>query len=343
MLYQIYILATLLGVVASSSIPPRTPSSDIQTVFQFPNESFVENLAVRFNGQILVTLLTSTELSLIDPALPGQSALVYNFTEAHGLSGITKIEPDVFAVLAGEYFFGTRNFGQGTWTLWRVDLRGVDIQNGSLQPQPKVSKIVKIPEAQLLNGLSTLSAKDKTVVVGDTLDGVIYRVDTQTGEYKVTINSTYLSKLDTPHGVNGVHVFGDSLYFANSGQNTLVKVLINEDVTPAGPFTIISNATKPHDEYDDFTIDCEGNVFVVTEGGNTVERISPDGRRQTVIAGSLNSTEVAEPTSAGFGRGFHDKHILYVTTAGGSAIPVNGHIILPGKLLAIKTNSKGYY
>ncbi|KAL7626432.1 hypothetical protein AAE478_003204 [Parahypoxylon ruwenzoriense] len=336
------IVATLLGAAAAVPTFFTEPSSYIQTVYEFPNNSFIENLAVRSNGQILVTDLTSTELFLIDPNLPGHAVVVHNFTEAHALSGIAEYEPDVFAILAGDYFFGTTNFGQGTWTLWRVDLRGVDIRNAALMGRPKVSKIRQISQGQLLNGLSKLSDKDKRLIVGDTLAGVIYRVDTKTGDYEVVINSTYLSKLDTPHGVNGLHVFGNTLYFANSGQNTLVKVPINEDGTTAGQFTIIAKTIRPNDEYDDFTLDRDGNIFVATEGGNTILQVSADGKRQVIVAGGLNSTAVAEPTSAAFGRGLFDKNVLYVTTAGGSAIPVNGNIVIPGKLLAVKINSKGY-
>lgn len=44
------------------------------------------------------------------------------------------------------------------------------------------------------------------------------------------------------------------------------------------------------------------------------------GMNQTaIIAGSLNSTEIAEPTSAAFGRGSEGQESkLYVTTGGGS-------------------------
>ncbi|KND93703.1 hypothetical protein TOPH_01398 [Tolypocladium ophioglossoides CBS 100239] len=330
--------AALLGAAAAA---PAYHDGHIQTVFEFPNNSFVENLAVRSNGEILVTVLTSRELVLVDPRRPGHSVLVHNFTEARGLTGIAEYEPDVFAVIAGDYHFKTTNWGAGTWTLWNVDLRGVKVHDGSLVPPPKVSKIKQVPESQLFDGMSLLSKKDKTLLIADTKAGVIYRVNAKTGDYQVVINSTYASPLQTPHGVNGLHVRGDTLYFTNSGQFTMVKVPIHEDGTPAGPFTIAARPQRPLEVYDDFTLDCDGNMFIATGAANTIVEISPDGKRQDVLAGSLNSTDVAESTAATFGRGPFDKDVLYVTTAGGSAVPVNGDIIIPGKLLAIKTNSKG--
>lgn len=329
--------AAFLGAAAAA---PAHHDGHIQTVFEFPNNSFVENLAVRSNGQILVTVLTSRELVLIDPRRPGHSVPVHNFTEANALTGIVEYEPDVFAVITGDYHFMTSNWGAGTWALWSVDMRGVKVENGGLVPPPKVSKIKHIPESQLFNGMSVLSKKDKTLLVGDTKAGVIYRVNAKTGDYQVVINSTYTSALKTPHGVNGLHVRGDTLYFANSGQFQIFKVPIHEDGTPAGPFTVVAKAERPMEVYDDFAFDCEGDIFTATGGANSIVKISADGKRQVVLAGSLNSTDVAESTAAAFGRGPSDKDVLYVTTAGGSAVPVNGNIIIPGKLLAIKTHSR---
>ncbi|KAJ6442760.1 2-succinylbenzoate-CoA ligase [Purpureocillium lavendulum] len=327
-------------LLATAAAVPTHGKSHIETVFEFPNNSFVENLAVRPNGQILVTVLTSRELVLVDPQRPGHSVLVHNFTDANGLTGITEYEPDVFAVATGDYHFKTPNWGQGTWALWSVDLRGVKVQNGALVPPPKVSKIVHVPESQLFNGIALLSKKDKTLLVADTKAGVIYRVNAKTGDYKVVINSTETSPLQTPHGVNGVRIYGDTLYFSNSGQFEIFKVRLHEDGTPAGPFVVAAKAKTEIDEYDDFAVDHDGNIFTSTGSGNSILKVSANGKHQTIVAGSLNSTDVAEPTSAVFGRGPLDKSTLYVTTAGGSAVPVNGNIIIPGKLLAIKTHSR---
>ncbi|POR33738.1 Uncharacterized protein TPAR_06056 [Tolypocladium paradoxum] len=332
--------AALLGAAAAA---PAHHDGHTQTVFEFPNNSFIENLAVRSNGQILVTALTSRELVLVDPRRAGDSVLVHEFTEANALTGIAEYEPDVFAVITGDYHFMTPNLGAGTWALWSVDMRGVKVENGGLVPAPKISKIKHVPESQLFNGISVLSRKDKTLLVGDSKAGVIYRVNAKTGDYQVVINCTYTSPLNTPHGVNGLHIRGDTLYFANSGQFQIFKVPIHEDGTAAGQFTAVAKAQRPMEVYDDFTLDCEGNIFTSTGGANSIVKVSPDGKRQVVVAGSLNSTDVAEPTAATFGRGQFDKDVLYVTTAGGSAIPVNGHIIIPGKLLAIKTHSRKCY
>lgn len=63
----------------------------VRTVFEFPKGTYVENLAVRANGQVLVTPLTEPNLLLIDPQRRGTlPTLVYTFPEALGLAGITE-------------------------------------------------------------------------------------------------------------------------------------------------------------------------------------------------------------------------------------------------------------
>ncbi|OIW32862.1 hypothetical protein CONLIGDRAFT_640031 [Coniochaeta ligniaria NRRL 30616] len=119
------------------------------------------------------------------------------------------------------------------------------------------------------------------------------------------------------------------------------RVAIHEDGTPAGTVTTIAHTPGPPDEHDNFTIDCDGNAFLVTGGGNSIEMLSPTGRRQVIIAGNINSTAIAEPTSCAFGLGPLDKSVLYVVTAGGLAVPVDGDITIGGQLVAVKTNSRG--
>lgn len=317
----------------------------VSTIYSFPNGSFVENLAVRANGEILVTRTTSAELMLVDPQRPGCAAAVHNFTSdgLSGMTGITEYEPDVFAVLAGDYHFGV-SVGAGSWTLYSVDMRGVRLSEAGCDALaggnlPRVQKVALVEESQLLNGLARAPG-GKYVLASDTFAGLIYRVDMATGDYGVAINETYLSELDTPHGVNGIRVVGDTLYLANSGQSILVKVPIGEDGSEAGDYTVIAHNDGPVDHWDDFAVDSEGSIFAVTASGNTVVKVSPDGSK-TVVAGGLNSTDVAEGTSAAFGRGSCDSNVLYVTTVGGLLGPINGSVVIPGALVAIETDSRG--
>ena len=84
------------------------------TVAQFPEQFFLENIAVRGDGSILVTVLNHKQLWYVPAPAGGQPvtpALVHTFD---GFAmGIVETEPDIFYV-------GTTNPA----TLQRFDLRG---------------------------------------------------------------------------------------------------------------------------------------------------------------------------------------------------------------------------
>jgi hypothetical protein len=58
----------------------------------------------------------------------------------------------------------------------------------------------------------------------------------------------------------------------------------------------------------------------------------------TLVAGNPYSTILAGVTAGAFGRLSSDCNILYLTTNGGLAIPVNGSIITGGKIASIDTS-----
>lgn len=63
--------------------------------------------------------------------------------------------------------------------------------------------------------------------------------------------------------------------------------------------------------------------------------MTADGK-QALVAGDLNSTEIAEPTSTALSRGRQGSEILYVVTGGGELAPIYGKEIVGGQVLAIR-------
>ncbi|KAL7929177.1 hypothetical protein V8C35DRAFT_325304 [Trichoderma chlorosporum] len=321
-------------------------------IYEFPNDTWVENIAARSNGDLLLSIIGRPQLFAIDPSAssPKQPVLIHEFTGFLDVFGIAEYQADKFAVLTGNFSLESGDLGIGSWAVWSVDLNGVNIspRNGESTPfsAPLVAKITDVPAAYFLNGLSLLSQKQQTLLIGDINAGVIYRLDIVSGDYEIVLNDTFTAPVPTPpfpiSGVDGLHVRnGSELFFSNVGKQQLYKVPINEDGTPAGPVVTVATTLSTLDEYDDFTFDCAGNIFITTGGGNSIEMISADGRQQIVIAGNVNSTAMAEPTSCTFGRGLYDKNVLYVVTGGGLALPVNGDIIVGGQLVAVRTTSEG--
>jgi len=85
---------------------------------------------------------------------------------------------------------------------------------------------------------------------------------------------------------------------------------------------------------DDFAVDVDGIAYVAQGTRNVVTRITPDGKA-TVIAGGLNGTDIANPTSVQFGRTEGKRRTIYVTTAGGLEAPINGTVVTGAQLVSI--------
>lgn len=360
----VIMLLTLMAVIATVSghamaghaarIPTKhTPkhssaaTASVHTLYDFPASTFVENLAVRPNGQLLIDVLTAPELWLIDPATPGEAILVHEFAGAQGLGGIAEYQTDVYAILAGNVSLSTGQGEVGSWSIWSVDLTGVDTtSNASVAANPpQISKIADIPAAQLPNGMAFLSGEeDQFLLVGDFNVGTMYSVNIGTGNYSVAMNNDYTAAA-TEYGfgtaaTDGLQILDNNLYFTNLGQGSLFRVALDLATgMPTGDIETLAKIPSALDQWDDFTFDCDGNVYVVTGGANTIEKINLSTGKVTTVAGNLNSTALAEPTAAKFGRR-NDTSILYVTTAGGLFAPVNGDITIGGQVVAVDTTAK---
>ncbi|POS70145.1 hypothetical protein DHEL01_v211461 [Diaporthe helianthi] len=350
-----FAMAMLSSWAAVTAAKPCTRSqasstnTTIQTIYQFPANTYVENLAVRANGQLLLDVFTSPQLWLVDPQLPGEAVLVHEFPDALGITGIAEYDDDVFAVLAGNFSFATGECTKGSWSIWSVDLGGVVINSAAdlVASPPKISKLADVPAATCLNGIDLLSGggAKKFLMAGDIRTGEIYAVDIDTGAAVVTIDNTVAQTLPAvTYGfgsvaTDGLRVRDSDLYFSNVGRGLLVKIPLNpDDGTPAGEAQTVGQSLSSLDQWDDFAIDCDGNVFMATGGSNTVQRVTPDGH-VAIVAGDLNSTAIAEPASARFGRRPDDSNVLYVTTAGGMVAPINGDTVVGAQVLVIRTNA----
>ena len=70
-----------------------------------------------------------------------------------------------------------------------------------------------------------------------------------------------------------------------------------------------------------------------------ITRINVATGEQVIVAGGLNSTQIAQLTAAVFGRE-NREGALYVTTAGDIAVPVHRYERVGGQLLEIETEAE---
>ncbi|KAJ2983169.1 hypothetical protein NQ176_g883 [Zarea fungicola] len=311
---------------------PRTTGnpSDVQTlgqtVYEFENGTWVENIAARANGNLLVTLVDRPELYEISPR-KHSARLVHRFDGYTSLLGISETSQDVFAVAVGNFSL-TRGTTPKTFSIWKVDL-----SNKQQGKTTHVSKVTDMPDAIFLNGMTTLQPGSNSILVSDCTQGVVYRVNVETGKYAIVLrDETFLPTADAPFpiGINGIRLHGNYLYYSNTPKELFGRIPIN---TLSGEATGGYKVIHLGFEVDDFAI---RNRAAYAAAGviNEVFRIGPDWESM-LVAGAVNSTLVEGATSAVFGRTWSDKDILYVTTSGGQASILDGITTEGGKVVAL--------
>ena len=339
-LFSLSVVLPILALPTNALNDKQDNEPLVRLLYEYPDGTWLENLAVRASGELLITHLDKPRLDQFNPLeANSEPEVVHRFHSSLALSGIAEIAPDTFAVAVGNFTFaggGVRN----SWGIWEVNLN----EPGDIKAI--VNEIASVPEAIFPNGMCVLptSSTPHNILFGDIRTGVIWHVDTTTGASKVVINNTLTAVAEDPvfgtSGVNGIHVQNGILYFVNSAKGLFASLRVHPDGTPAGDPTIISRSHKSEEifYFDDFAIK-DGDAYLVTGSGNSIERMGLDGTpKGRIIAGNLNSTEIAEPTSCAFGRTDCDSHILYVITSGAIAAPVDGNITTGAQILAVDTS-----
>ena len=344
-----YIFHLLLLVVFTISQP--SPSYLTRLIYQAPNGTWLDNLAIRSDGSILTTLVTSADVYEIQPsAAKPNPKLIHHFDDATAVIGITEeTVPDSFQVATVNVSVKTVETVPGSIAVWRIrfSAQGKDA--------PEVTLTAHLPEVNFPNGLATLN--DQVLLLADCFNGNIVTINTRTGVSKVVITDPILSpNSNFPIGINGLKVhhgvhkklkateeseLSTTLFFTNSAQDIFGSIPIDSETgVQIGPASIIAHGLAgngpgqtPQSLYDDFDIDSHAKTaYLATIGGNTILCADIANGHQEIIAGNLNSTEIAEPTAVRLAKGGKK---MFVTTAGGMSVPVNGDEIVGGQLLEI--------
>ena len=317
----------LIALVVLQTLSSCTALFPTRLVYETPNPTWFENLAVRRDGSILATTVTGPTLYLVRPDVRKQTPkVVEGFKFNTGLLGITEITPDTFVVAGSNFSLEARAPAPDSSYLYLVTFSSRNSEG------PTVTVAGHFPKIALPDGILTLN--DHTILVADPPNGAIWSVNIKTGAYHIVSSDPLLGGT----GVDGLKLHSDKLYFTDTSERLLGRFTINlKTGIPIGNASVV--ARYPNDPpvvaYDDFALSRDGKfAYPVVAGGNSVERINVKTGKQVTIAGDLNSTTIAQPTSAAFGRN-GDEGILYVTTAGGLGIPVNGNETVGGQIVAV--------
>ena len=300
------------------------PQLGFTMIHEFPLGTWVENGVVRkTDGNILVTLLSSPDLYLVSTSNDFKPIHVHHFPGSTGLAGIAEYSLDVFYVVTGNWSTKSFTSTPGSWSVWEVDMR-----KGAPQ-DAKVSKIADFPDSGFLNGIEVLNPVEGLLLIADTLYGLVWSVNVNTGAIGVVVNDTSMHVLaGDPFklGVNGIHLLDDQLYYTVSDKNTFSKIPLDlKTGHPTGP--AVTLVETPVIYGDDFTLDFEGNAWVACDPYNEIAFLPGviyEGPNETtskvqIAAGHLTATHFAGLTSVHVGTKQADieRGSLYVTTTGG--------------------------
>jgi hypothetical protein len=320
-----------------------------KTIFQFETLGYwIENVAVRQNGDLLLTVLAPSAL-LYRVSKPWEPTpyveLLYNFTSVDGILGIAETQPDTF-VLVGANFSSVAVPIPGTSSAWEVKFNSdQQSQSGTTSSTAAVSvrKIADITDATFPNGLAAVpSCSEDAVLIADSTLGLVYRLDTRTGQYEVAVQVPEMAPRPNEEleiGINGIKVHDGYLYFDNGFESIMYRIEINATGFPATGSAVETVATLGNEPFlDDFAFGRDGSIWVASNLGNTLLRIAQNGTG-VVVAGSADGADLLGDAAVAFGRAKEDQDILYVVTGGGSVVTANGTTITEsGKVVAVRTN-----
>ncbi|KAG5933080.1 hypothetical protein E4U59_007070 [Claviceps monticola] len=332
------LVLSLLGSAISRHHHPASVLPD-RLIHQFPPGIWIENLAVRPNGNLLLTTLkpNASVYEVVNPSSENPSTeLRFTTTLVDSFFGIAELQPDVFAVLGGNH---TPTAGKkGEWGVWLANFTNTNTGNDSDSDSDNDKRnsltietrlAVKLHEAVLLNGASAVPGKPNLVMAADSAQGLVYRIDVDTGKVDITQNLKKMKPMPNTNkgnstkysiGINGVRIRNKYLYFTNSATRGFYRIKVKPDgsSSPSAYKAALETMTVLDASFaDDFDIGpgTQDTAWVVTNYNNSIMSVTTGGDA-TLAAGGTNSPVIPSDTSCRFGRTAADDHVLYTTTAG---------------------------
>lgn len=303
---------------------PRVTLTKIAT---FPTNYCLENLAVRADNSILITVLNHKELWYV-PSSRGDSTVepLLLFTFSQVAMGIVEAEPDVFYISTSDMYTSHESY------LHRLDLRGW-VPGMAVTPEA----VLRFPEPVRGLNCSCVGAPG-VILIADCFASLIWRVDLNTDDDQPTArvwlkhdSMGYFPGQMKPEqpGVNGVKYAPklNYLYYTATAKQLFMRVKTDPSTfDPIGEPEFVGCGRM----FDDFCIDQDGGLaYLTTHRQNTIDRLSlepsqnTEGRRS--VAGDSFTEELIGPSAGAWGTGPGEYgRVAFFSTDGGTTSPPAG-------------------
>lgn len=299
-----------------------THASTPHTIYQFPNPTWLENIAAMRNGSLLVTVIGKPEVHIVNPLVtPATASLMATVPDVNAAFGITELSDNIFALAAGNYTSDNAPV-PGSFSVWSIDL-------GHKHEATHLSKIADIPAVGMINGLAALDKH--TLLLADSWKGNVASLDVKSGKSGVWLEdistASNFSASGLPLGVNGIKVHGEWGYFTNTVRSSFSRVRVDR-----GKKRVIGDveALAQGDTIavpDDFAVLGDGSVILGRPLSDKLMKVGRDGKVEIVA-------KVEGVTAAVLGRTAADKDVVYLSSMGG--FNTNGSVKAGGMVVAVR-------
>jgi hypothetical protein len=277
----------------------------VSQLYQFPKGTWIENLAARPSGNLILVRYDKPEIYELNPRVPAPTPkLLYSFGEgATAASGIAETSPDIYHVIVSTPIPNTLLSMDNA--IWKIDFSSAE---------PNITKVLaKVPGVtNPLNGLAPVSPS--LILASDTFAGVVHGIDLSKGD-------AYVATSSPGTGVNGLRTREGFLYYNQMIKGAFAKVPIDTQTGKStGPIQTVAQ-TLGMIGIDDFALGKSGNeAFLCQFLQNQVLRVDFAKGSVETVAGNLLSKTITAPTSAQLGRTEVDERTLYVVTSSGQVL-----------------------
>lgn len=329
-------LCVIPALALSHSLPTKV-------IGQLSLGTWLENIAIRSNGDILATELwpQASIYTITNPAScnKGLEELV-TIPSIQSILGIAELPPrprksETFVVV-GSNATGLSQLVPGTFKAFAIQFR-----HGKNQAKVQVKKISDMTEkSAFLNGVVAIPGAPDAVLISDTVEGFVGRLDISTGIFDdgAFVFPEMAPPAPNAFGINGIKIRNGYLYFANSNAVKIYRTAITTAGLPVKGSNpqLVADLSKVVSFLDDFDFDSQGNIYAASNSDNSVVFFDAKSGKSRIVVGGVNEMTVAGSTAVAFGRGKQDKNTFYVSTGGGLFKPVGGTKTEGAKVVAVK-------
>ena len=313
------------------------PKAKLTTIAEFPPTYFIENIAIRRDNSMLITVGNKQELWFIpspDETRPVEPLKLHTFDVAP--SGIVEWKPDVFLISTGKFYNTDEAF-----------LQCLDLRGWAPGAPVKLEQVFQFPNSvRALNGSCLVGPN--VVLLADSFAGLIWRVDLPSdGAPAARVWLAHESmryypgqlKPEQP-GINGIRYATKIvyIYYTATAKKLFMRVKVDpETLNAAGEPEHVAAGRMA----DDFCIDEDSGVaYLTTHRENTIEVVSLNPAQNSerfIVAGEPFTEQLIGPSSAVWSRrpGEYGR-VGYFTTDGGTASPPPDGIRRTAKVLRVE-------